>query len=136
MRRFGGWIFNGLAVLSLVLCLATVVLWIRSAFCEDVWLPPSGLFVHRVFHSQGGAVELDDYWWADRQHVYNPRPVFFMPYFVPAIALGLLPGCWLAKRMLRPKGSDGAHCLSCGYNLTGNVSGVCPECGAQIPSKA
>jgi hypothetical protein len=21
------------------------------------------------------------------------------------------------------------HCLTCGYNLTGNISGVCPECG-------
>ena len=21
------------------------------------------------------------------------------------------------------------HCQKCGYNLTGNVSGVCPECG-------
>ncbi len=24
------------------------------------------------------------------------------------------------------------HCLKCGYNLTGNVSGVCPECGEKI----
>lgn len=23
-------------------------------------------------------------------------------------------------------------CLDCGYNLTGNVSGVCPECGTPI----
>ena len=23
-------------------------------------------------------------------------------------------------------------CLKCGYNLTGNVSGVCPECGERI----
>ncbi|UCG15461.1 MAG: hypothetical protein JSV19_09200 [Phycisphaerales bacterium] len=26
---------------------------------------------------------------------------------------------------IHPRG----HCQSCGYNLTGNVSGVCPECG-------
>jgi len=25
------------------------------------------------------------------------------------------------------------NCLSCGYNLTGNVSGRCPECGVAIP---
>jgi len=25
-------------------------------------------------------------------------------------------------------------CKGCGYDLTGNVSGVCPECGAAIPS--
>lgn len=30
---------------------------------------------------------------------------------------------------------DGEHCLSCGYNLTGNVSGVCPECGEPLPRK-
>jgi hypothetical protein len=24
------------------------------------------------------------------------------------------------------------HCGECGYNLTGNVSGVCPECGSTI----
>lgn len=24
------------------------------------------------------------------------------------------------------------HCQACGYNLTGNVSGVCPECGEQL----
>lgn len=27
-------------------------------------------------------------------------------------------------------------CVSCGYNLTGNVSGVCPECGAGPTSEA
>lgn len=24
------------------------------------------------------------------------------------------------------------HCRHCGYNLTGNISGVCPECGQTI----
>ena len=28
------------------------------------------------------------------------------------------------------------HCRRCGYNLTGNVSGVCPECGTPIASTA
>lgn len=23
-------------------------------------------------------------------------------------------------------------CLNCGYNLTGNTSGICPECGANV----
>ncbi len=27
-------------------------------------------------------------------------------------------------------------CWSCGYNLTGNVSGICPECGTRIPEPA
>jgi hypothetical protein len=24
------------------------------------------------------------------------------------------------------------HCPNCGYDLTGNVSGVCPECGEKV----
>ena len=26
-------------------------------------------------------------------------------------------------------------CIECGYNLTGNVSGVCPECGSKIQTE-
>jgi hypothetical protein len=33
-----------------------------------------------------------------------------------------------AKRDIPP-----GHCRKCGYNLTGNVSGRCPECGAPTP---
>ncbi len=28
---------------------------------------------------------------------------------------------------------DRGHCGRCGYDLTGNVSGICPECGWRIP---
>jgi hypothetical protein len=27
-------------------------------------------------------------------------------------------------------------CVRCGYNLTGNVSGVCPECGRKVDAQA
>ena len=27
------------------------------------------------------------------------------------------------------------HCQKCGYNLTGNTSGICPECGKQIAAQ-
>ncbi len=33
------------------------------------------------------------------------------------------------RRTVHPPG----YCLKCGYNLTGNVSGRCPECGTTIP---
>lgn len=37
---------------------------------------------------------------------------------------------WLYLRVRWQQVSyDGSWCLSCGYNLTGNVSGRCPECG-------
>ncbi len=43
-------------------------------------------------------------------------------------------GVWLSYYLLRrktlthPKGS----CQQCGYDLTGNESGVCPECNAEV----
>lgn len=29
---------------------------------------------------------------------------------------------------------DGNGCFECGYDLTGNLSGICPECGWDIPA--
>ncbi len=37
----------------------------------------------------------------------------------------------LARR-LRDDRESSLLCSSCGYNLTGNVSGICPECGEPI----
>jgi len=34
---------------------------------------------------------------------------------------------WRDRRRIPP-----GHCRKCGYNLTGNVSGVCPECGTAV----
>ncbi len=34
---------------------------------------------------------------------------------------------WLDRRRIRP-----THCQRCGYDLTGNVSGRCPECGTPV----
>jgi predicted amidophosphoribosyltransferase len=31
------------------------------------------------------------------------------------------------------KRTDVPECASCGYNLTGNQSGICPECGTRVP---
>ena len=47
------------------------------------------------------------------------------------ILLGIVAGTtaflWHRDRLAFPRG----HCATCGYNLTGNVSGVCPECGVK-----
>ena len=46
---------------------------------------------------------------------------------------GLMFGIFLAVRLLEPP-KDPNACEECGYNLTGNVSGRCPECGTEISS--
>jgi len=46
----------------------------------------------------------------------------WIPFLLVAIPTAYL---WYRDRRRLPSG----HCRKCGYNLTGNVSGVCPECG-------
>jgi len=45
-----------------------------------------------------------------------------------------LVGGWFADRW-RPITPPLDHCLHCGYNLTGNESGVCPECSTPVPKQ-
>ncbi|MFQ5429465.1 MAG: hypothetical protein ACE5E1_04060 [Phycisphaerae bacterium] len=51
-------------------------------------------------------------------------------------ALAIVVGCvvaWLSLRHDLPeKWAAEGKCRQCGYNLTGNVSGRCPECGAAL----
>ncbi len=50
----------------------------------------------------------------------------WLTYLVPHKAFRLLR--W------RAVDRDAPYCLHCDYNLTGNVSGTCPECGTPIPA--
>jgi len=53
---------------------------------------------------------------------------------LPAVWIGTLIGRFRAYR--RRRLSDCTHCYTCGYNLTGNTSGVCPECGSPVTPAA
>jgi hypothetical protein len=53
------------------------------------------------------------------------------PYAGATLVLLTLPALWLARRPGVPAG----HCRHCGYDLTGNQSGVCPECGNPTPAR-
>jgi hypothetical protein len=63
----------------------------------------------------------------------NPARAFAtVPYSHLVAPAALLPAArsaaWLWKRCRRRRRPG--HCRRCGYDLTGNVSGVCPECGS------
>lgn len=73
-------------------------------------------------------------------HVVPLRPIQFQ---IDSFLVGLVGGAvltWLLARSLVPLADrvfdrhrsfiTDADCHSCGYDLTGNVSGRCPECGA------
>ena len=62
-------------------------------------------------------------------YLYTGAPfIIFVPLWIPfALVLALTIHLWERDRP-KPRG----HCVHCGYNLTGNVSGVCPECGNAV----
>ena len=76
---------------------------------------------HMPFRS-GGHVLLRSFWtWYIR-----------VPFWLILILVGI-PTAYMWRRERRVlKG----HCQTCGYNLTGNVSGRCPECGEACKPEA
>jgi hypothetical protein len=68
----------------------------------------------------------------------GPEPAASIRYSV--IPFILLLVTYLVARFvyskLRWRRINATDCSSCGYNLTGNVSGICPECGLRIQVKA
>lgn len=67
----------------------------------------------------------------------NGTPIVFVQQWVANItlSLGLLPGLvMLGRRYLSWRQPAKGHCRQCGYNLTGNESGACSECGTALES--
>lgn len=91
---------------------------------------PAGVLVHQsgwLFRSQVHACWLPRFWristLTGRTCWYALLPLWavFAAVSVPTAVL------WRLDRR-PPRG----HCQSCGYDLTGNTSGVCPECGEPL----
>ena len=58
--------------------------------------------------------------------IWTPIGITFLLATYPAIAFICGPlRRWRRRRI--------GHCLDCGYDLTGNESGVCPDCGTGVP---
>ncbi len=61
-----------------------------------------------------------------------PQEVVFIPSWLPAGVLALVG---LVVPRLLVEWHDVGQCQRCRYDLRGNVSGRCPECGTPIPAK-
>lgn len=71
-------------------------------------------------------------------HYLGGRHIFsvYIPLWIIAALCIPYPVLFL-RRLLRPRKRNlHNQCRHCAYDLTGNVSGVCPECGTNIVNKA
>ena len=154
-------LFTIASAISLLLCLATLAIWLRS------YSVISALFYHRgrttiasvvqlgafelaryretsptprvglqafdkargdVLLGSGGATELDTY-------LLFRKPQLSLPLWMLSIGEALMPSWWIVRRLKSMHAIRPETCRFCGYNLTANTSGVCPECGTAITAK-
>lgn len=59
---------------------------------------------------------------------------FRVPWWV-AIVIPLILPAFVGVQRYRHRTKRG-HCSKCRYDLTGNTSGLCPECGTSIPTES
>jgi uncharacterized paraquat-inducible protein A len=62
-----------------------------------------------------------------------PWSVVAGAYLGSSLLLAYLPSRWVYSLMRWRRVQDnGERCAHCDYDLTGNVSGTCPECGRAV----
>ena len=166
-------LFAVVSAVSLLLCLASVGLWVRSTDRHELvvvtqthsavlqaqsyhggvrvrWVSgPAGLVVPDLRLYSRRAVVLDQQGYISIKGyggfayaagdvgsgVPHPFHELRFPYWVAVAVLAALPlyGAYCLVRFGRGRLSGG--CVRCGYSLTGNTSGVCPECGTPVPKE-
>lgn len=150
VRRWLGRIF-------LMMFLSSIALWAMS-YARFYYRAPSSLFA-----TQRGSVQLlfksipwdqkEDQiafrlgwhymgyrgfatrWWVAQKRGADYW-LIYVPLWIPTVLFGA--SFWYVyvpyRRHMRRKRLG--QCLSCGYDLTGNESGVCPECGTKVETNS
>lgn len=80
---------------------------------------PARVFAFEYWHSPGGYARLD----------------LSMRFGLLIFVLGFYPTLVLVVGRVRRRHRKRRNlCIDCAYSLTGNTSGICPECGTAIPA--
>jgi hypothetical protein len=93
------------------------------------WKPPPSGF--SIIREDGGKDEWLLLWWP----LFSPATIgpplkgVRLSLFFVIVAANVVTG-WSSWRLHRIRVSLAGCCRDCGYDLRGNVSGACPECGA------
>jgi hypothetical protein len=138
MKRFRRWLFNGLALLSLALCLTTISVWTCCAPNRNPYLP----FFHfgdvSVGQSHYNIVYEGPPNRPQKWTFYVPAPgqpttsvimsptTIFVSCWIAAVTFAILPAIWPLTR--RKRRFVESVCQKCGHDLRATPD-RCPECG-------
>jgi hypothetical protein len=169
--------WNIFAAFSLLLCVATTAIGVRSFWITDtiswsqpglsigagcfkgiLWLGdyrmPNGMSLgtgwdYRLDDAPAGDPIAD--WASDdialhrfagfgfaygtKANIFNAtiRAIGIPCWFIVLLS-AIPPAAWIRRWRTIRRGLREGCCQNCGYNLTANLSGVCPECGTPIAS--
>jgi hypothetical protein len=158
LKGIRGILFNGAVVLSCLLMAASVALWLRARGHSDhvffrsddvgylILSGESGIQLCRASMSfygnlSGPGYEWDHYGLGVYRFFRKDQVYLFwlrLPHWSLVLATSILPAIAgaAALQSRRPERKIMSPlCRRCSYNLTGNISGVCPECGTRIPGR-
>ena len=77
---------------------------------------------------------MESYWAPAR--TWTVSCTAWLPFALSLAFAGLVGGRAYYRYRRRHWSPRHAHCVKCGYDLTGNLSGRCPECGTPVPPAA
>ena len=133
-----------LAAIAVAL-LGTLSFWyqVPAYHGDEIWVCLRNGGVHvQCNHSRSMftiALGVDEWPWGYYLRVpvgFGHVHFWFTPFWQPVLLLLAYPVAAFAWRVFRGRRRNRMGlCERCGYNLTGNISGVCPECGQKIPSE-
>lgn len=103
--------------------------WSRCAFIDDPW--------YGTFKIQSPYFPVSSKWSPKfsnkiRGRGGEPGWVLYIPLYLIATPLAILSAGFLVAPIRRFRHVRRGKCIGCGYDLTANESGVCPECGTSI----
>lgn len=147
-NRLARWVFRiGVAVCAVIVVLSVVSIWKSLTYSSGKWAvgvtygsvvvyhynaPPS--WVGQDGWRIGPAVYVLRLWTEKWTSTYGSpgRPMTMTARWYPTwmfLLAAMIPTVLAWRRQREPLRG---HCRKCGYDLTGNVTGRCPECGTKI----
>jgi hypothetical protein len=131
-------LFAVASAISLLMFAVTVAMWVHLRRLE--W--------YAVSWDWGGSHLWLTIGWGHLQILKQPPPpipfatittVWPVECSIPLAGFGvlfaILPLAWTGWALKRSFRVSGGSCDKCGYSLTGNTSGICPECGTPVPKE-